>query len=121
MGCVPTARLEVVKAAVPPLIVPVPRTVEPSRKVMVPVADEGTVAVKVMAWLTDAGLAEEASVTVGAPMATVTVVAGEVAALVVAVAATEAVMGLEPMGRLGTVRVATPFTTGEVPSTVLPF
>ena len=71
--------------------------------------------------MSEAGLADEASVTVGAPMATVTVVAGEVAALLVAVSATEAVMGLEPMGRLGTVMVATPFTTGEVPSTVLPF
>lgn len=47
MVCTPALRVEVVKVAIPPLIVPVPRVVEPSRKVIVPVAPEGTVAVKV--------------------------------------------------------------------------
>jgi hypothetical protein len=120
MVWVPIVKVEVDRIAIPPLTVPVPRTVEPSRKVIVPVAAEGTVAVKVTAWFSAAGLAEELSVTVGAPIATVTVVAGDVAALLVAVAATEAVMGLEPIGRLGTVIVATPLTTVAVPSTVEP-
>lgn len=39
--------MEVVKIAVPLLIVPVPRVVEPSRKVILPVALAGNVAVKV--------------------------------------------------------------------------
>jgi hypothetical protein len=39
--------VEVAKLAVPLLIVPVPRGVEPSRKVTVPVTPAGTVAVKV--------------------------------------------------------------------------
>src|SRR5262245_41517905 len=43
---------------------------------MVPVAPAGTVAVKVTAWLSAAGLAEEVNVTVVAPAVTVTVVAG---------------------------------------------
>jgi len=88
---------------------------------MVPVAAlELSEAVNVTAWLNGAGLSEEATVTVGALVATVTLVAGEVAALLVAVSATEAVMGLEPMGRLGTVMVAVPLTTGAVPMTVPP-
>jgi hypothetical protein len=39
--------VEVANVAVPLLIVPVPRLVEPSRKVTVPVAPAGKVAVKV--------------------------------------------------------------------------
>jgi hypothetical protein len=60
-------------------------------------------------------------VTVGVTIPTVTVVEGEVAGLLVLVSATEAVMGLEPTGSDGTVKVATPLTTGAVPSTVDPF
>src|SRR5215475_12310163 len=120
MVWVPMARADVVSVATPPVMGPVPRIVAPSRNVMVPVAVVGTVAVKVTGWLSAAGFSDEVSVTLGVAIATVTVVAGEVAALVVAVSATEAVMGLEPTERLGTVRVATPLTTGAVPSDVEP-
>jgi len=44
----PTERLEVAKVATPPLTVPVPSVVAPSKNVTIPVAVEGdTVAVKV--------------------------------------------------------------------------
>ena len=45
--CVPTERLEVVNVAVEPEMRPDPITVEPSRKVMLPVLLGGTVAVNV--------------------------------------------------------------------------
>jgi hypothetical protein len=48
---VPAARVEVVKVAVPLAIVPVPKAVEPSRNVTVPVTPVRTVAVKVTDWL----------------------------------------------------------------------
>jgi hypothetical protein len=57
--------VEVAKVAVPLLpITPVPRGVEPSRKVTVPVSPEGTVAVKVTDWLTLDGFSEDVSETV---------------------------------------------------------
>jgi hypothetical protein len=83
---------------------------------MVPVAPAGIDAVKTTAWFTAAGFAEEVNATVGVTNPTVTVVAGEVAALLVAVSVTDAVIGLEPIGSDGTVRVATPLTTGAMPS-----
>ena len=52
MECVPRANVEVVKVALPLLSVPVPRVVDPSLKVTVPVGVpplEVTVAVKVTA------------------------------------------------------------------------
>jgi len=90
------ASVDVVSVAMPPLMGPTPRIVAPSRNVMVPVAVEGTVAVKVTGWLSAAGFSDEVSVTLGVAIATVTVVAGEVAAFVFAVSAAEAVIGLEP-------------------------
>ena len=66
--------VEVVKAAVPLLIVPVPSIDEPSRKVTVPVTPVGTVAVKVTDWLKMDGLREDASETVGFVLFTVCVV-----------------------------------------------
>jgi hypothetical protein len=54
------------------LMVPVPRTVVPSRKVTKPVAPACTVAEKVTGWLGEDGFAEEASVTVIAAFATMT-------------------------------------------------
>jgi hypothetical protein len=59
---VPTANVEVEKLAVLVAIVPVPNKVVPSRKLTVPVAPAGTVAVKVMGLPKDAGFTEEASV-----------------------------------------------------------
>ena len=47
MLCTPALSVDVVKDAVPLLTVPVPRAVEPSRKVTVPVTLVLTVAVKV--------------------------------------------------------------------------
>ena len=44
----PAARVELVKDAVPPDIVPVPSVVVPSLKVTVPVAPAGKVAVRVV-------------------------------------------------------------------------
>ena len=62
-----------VKVATPAaLIVPVPITVVPSRKVTRPVAPACTVAEKVTGWPGAEGFAEEASVTVTAVFATVT-------------------------------------------------
>ena len=62
------------RVAVPPLIVPVPSVVEPSRKVTVPVAPVETEAVKVTAWLTVDGLSEDVRPTVGVALLTVCVV-----------------------------------------------
>jgi hypothetical protein len=63
--------VEVVKLAVPPLIVPEPRVVEPSRKVIVPVAVLGKLAVKVTDWLMVEGFSEDVSKTVGVAFVTV--------------------------------------------------
>lgn len=66
--------VEVVKIAVPLLIVPVPRVVEPSRKITVPVVPVVKVAVKVTDWLTLDGFSEDVSATVGVALVTVWVV-----------------------------------------------
>ena len=66
--------VDVVKVAVPLLIVPVPRVVAPSRKVTVPVTPEGTVAVNVTAWLTLDGFNEEVNETLVVALLTVCVV-----------------------------------------------
>src|SRR5580704_12366831 len=82
MGCEPMASDEVVKVAIPEaLMEPTPRTVAPSRKVMAPVAPVFVTAVKVTDWPVEAGLTDEVKVTEPTAFATVTVVAGEVAAL----------------------------------------
>src|SRR3954470_11559900 len=98
-----------------------PSVVEPSVKVIVPVAPEGTVAVKITAWPAADGLTEEISMTTGVGFDTVTTVAGEVAAVYVTDSGIDAVIGLETIGSDGTVMVATPPTIGTVPSTVDPF
>ena len=61
--------------------VPVPRTADPSRNVIVPVAVAGAVAVKVTGWLTIEGLSEDVTATVGAVLLTIWVRGTEVAAL----------------------------------------
>ena len=63
---------------------PVPRTVAPSRKVIVPVAPVGAVAVKVTDWLTIEGLSDDVTATVGAVFTTVMETGGEVAGLLLA-------------------------------------
>lgn len=121
MVCDPIARLEVVKTAIPAeFTAPVPRTTAPSLNVMLPLAAAGTAAVNVTDALNAAGFAEEDSTTVGVIFATTTCVAGEVAALLVSLAATVAVIGFGPSGSEGTVIVADPLTTGAVPITVPP-
>ena len=67
------------KVATPPaLMLPVPRTVVPSRNVTKPVAPACTAAEKVTGWLGEDGFTEEANVTVIAVFATVTGVGGDV-------------------------------------------
>jgi hypothetical protein len=62
---------EVLKLAVPLLTAPVPRVVAPSRNVIVPVAVEATVAVKVTDWLKLEGLTEDVRETDGPVLLTV--------------------------------------------------
>jgi hypothetical protein len=64
-------RVEVVNVAVPLLMEPVPRTVEPSKKVIVPVALEGRLAVKVTDWLNVDGFTEDVSEIAGVALFTV--------------------------------------------------
>jgi hypothetical protein len=70
----PALSVEVARVAVPLVIVPVPRTVEPSRKDTVPVTPAGTVAVKVTDWLKLEGFTEDISKTVVVALLTVWVV-----------------------------------------------
>jgi hypothetical protein len=61
---VPTASELVVSVAIPPLILPVPRTVAPSWKVTAPVVPAGSVAVTVTFAPKVDGFSEEARATV---------------------------------------------------------
>jgi hypothetical protein len=70
----PAFRVEVVKVAVPLLIVPVPRLAEPSKKVTVPVTPVVIEAVKVTDWLTEDGFSDDVRRTVGVSLLTVCVV-----------------------------------------------
>src|ERR1700748_1974281 len=110
----------VVSVVWPLFKVPVPRTVAPSRNVIVPVAVAGAVAVKVTGWLTIEGLSEDVTATVGAVFTTVTETGGEVAGLLLASPGVLAVIGSVPKGRLLTVIVATPPMMGAVPIGVEP-
>jgi hypothetical protein len=62
--CVPAVSELVASVATPPLIVPVPRDVAPSSKVTVPVAPDGTVAVRVTPVPKVDGFGEDARATV---------------------------------------------------------
>jgi hypothetical protein len=110
----------VVRAAWPLVKLPVPRIAAPSRNVIVPVAPAGAIAVKVTGWLTIEGLRDDVTVTVGTVFTTVTIVAVEVAGLLLVSPEVVAVMGSVPTGKLGTVMVATPPTIGAVPMGVEP-
>jgi hypothetical protein len=83
MVCTPALSVEVAKVAVPLVMVPVPRVVEPSRKVTVPVTPAGTVAAKVTDWLTLDGFTEDVSKTVVVALLTVCVVVPVAGALFV--------------------------------------
>ena len=110
----------VVKVVRPPFKVPVPRTVAPSRNVIVPVAPVGAAAVKLTDWLMMEGLSEDVTVTVGAALTTVTTTVGDVAGLLLASPGVLAVIGFVPSGRLVMVIVATPPIIGAVPIGVEP-
>ncbi len=116
----PTINVLVVRVARPPFKVPVPRTVAPSKNVIVPVAPLGAVAVKVTDWLTIEGLSDDVTATVGAALTTVTTTGGEMAGLLLASPGVLAVIGSVPSGRLVTVMVATPPMIGAVPIGVEP-
>lgn len=81
MVWVPPVRVEVAKVATPLAMVPVPRVVEPSRNVTVPVAPVVTVAVNVTDWLMLDGFTDEVSVTVEAVLLTVWVSGAETTGL----------------------------------------
>jgi hypothetical protein len=70
----PALSVEVVKVAVPLLITPVPRVVEPSRKVTMPVTPVGAEDVKVTDWLTVDGFSEDVRRMVGVSLLTICVV-----------------------------------------------
>jgi len=120
IGWVPTINVLVVRVAWPLFKVPVPRMVAPSRKVIVPVAPAGAVAVKVTDWLMTEGFSEDVTTTVGAAFTTVTMTGGEVAGLLLESPGVLAVIGSVPSGRLVTVMVATPPMIGAVPIGVEP-
>ena len=67
----PTINVLVARVARPLFKVPVPRTVAPSKNVIVPVAPVGAVAVKVTDWLMIEGLSDDVTATVGVPLTTV--------------------------------------------------
>ncbi len=119
IGWDPTINVLVVRVARPLFKVPVPRTVAPSRNVIVPVAPVGAVAVKITDWFTIEGLSDDVTATVGAPLTTVTITGGEVAGLLLASPGVLAVIGSVPSGRV-TVIVATPPMIGAVPIGVEP-
>jgi hypothetical protein len=119
IGWDPTVNVLVVRVVTPPFKVPVPRTVAPSRNVIVPVAPLGAVAVKVTDWLMIDGLSDDVTVTVGAALPTVTTTGGETAGLLLASPGVLAVIGSVPSGKV-TVMVATPPTIGAVPIGVEP-
>jgi hypothetical protein len=119
IGWDPTINVLVVRVASPLLKVPVPRTVAPSRNVIVPVAPVGAVAVKITDWLTIEGLSDDVTATVGAALTTVTTTGGEMAGLLLASPGVLAVIGSVPSGKV-TVMVATPPMIGAVPIGVEP-
>jgi hypothetical protein len=110
----------VVRVVWPLFKVPVPRMVDPSRNVIVPVAPAGAVAVKVTGWLTVEGLTDDVTATVGAILTTVTETGGETAGLLLVSPGVLAVIWSVPSGRLLTVMVATPPMIGALPIGVDP-
>jgi hypothetical protein len=101
-------------------MVPVPRTVEPSRKATTPVAPACTAAAKVTGCAGADGFTEDVNVMTEATFATVTCVGGDTTGTLVEAIRADAVIGFEPSGREGTVKVAAPLTTGAVPRRVVP-
>ena len=113
--------VEVANVATPLLIAPVPRVVEPSRKVTVPVVLVGRVAVKITDWLKVEGLTDDVSTTAGDALLTVCVV-DPVAGLLFVSPPNVAVIGSLPTGRIVVVIVTVPVVglTGPLPRVVPP-
>ena len=121
IGFVPTGKEGTVKVAWPLTIGAVPSRVGPSKNETGPDTPEGMGSVIVTGVLAG-GLFDD---TIGATRtgvvgATVTIVAAEVAGLLFASPEVVAVMGSVPIGKDGTVIVATPPTIGAVPIGVVP-
>jgi hypothetical protein len=113
--------VEVANVATPLLSAPVPRVVEPSRKVTVPVVLVGRVAVKITDWLKVEGLTDDVSTTAGDALLTVCVV-DPVAGLLFVSPPNVAVIGSLPTGRIVVVIVTVPVVglTGPLPRVVPP-
>src|ERR1035437_2303884 len=106
MECVPGVRVETDRLAAPPLRVPVPRGVDPSRNCTVPVAVAGvTVAVNRTGCCALEGFTEEVSAT-AEPARTVCVSGAEVLAAAAPSPPYTAVMECAPAVRVGIVSAA---------------
>src|SRR5438270_4350823 len=99
----------------------VPRRVPPSKNETGPETPEGMGSV-IVTGVFGGGLVEDTigATRTGVPGVTVTIVADEVAGLLLASPDVVAVMGSLPIGNEGTVIVATPPTMGAVPIGVVP-
>jgi hypothetical protein len=94
--------------------------VEPSRKVTTPVAPACTAAAKVTGCAGADGFADDVNVMTETTFVTVTCVGGDTMGTLVEVIVADAVIGFEPSGREGTLKVAAPLTTVAVPRRVVP-
>src|ERR1700693_874840 len=122
--CDPTARVDVVNAALPLLSVPVPSTVVPSLNVTdpvgVPVVNDFTVAVKVTGFPCLEGFSEEVTVLDVAAFVTVSVSTAEVLPVKFASPPYTAVIECDPTASVDVVNAALPLLSVPVPSTVVP-
>jgi hypothetical protein len=122
--CDPTASVDVVNVALPPLSVPVPSTLVPSLNVTdpvgVPVVDDFTVAVKVTGFPCFEGLSEELTVLDVAAFVTVSVSTAEVLPVKFASPPYTAVIECDPTASVDVVNVALPPLSVPVPSTLVP-
>jgi hypothetical protein len=117
----PTARLEVVKLAVPPPRAAMPRVAEPSWNVTVPVTPEGvTVAVRVTAWPGVARFGEATRMVVDGALFTSSVTGGDVLALLLASPLYTAVSVWLPTARPEVLRLALPLLKAWLPIVALP-
>jgi len=118
---VPIGKEGTVKVACPLTMVAVPRRVPPSKNETGPDTPEGMGSV-IVTGVFAGGLFEDTigATRTGVAGVTVTIVAVEVAGLLFASPDVVAVMGSVPIGKEGTVIVATPFTIGAEPIGVVP-
>ena len=121
IGFVPTGKEGTVKVAWPLTTGAVPRRVPPSKNEIGPETPEGMGSV-IVTGVFGGGLFDDTigATRMGVAGVTVTIVADEVAGLLFASPDVVAVMGSVPIGKEGTVIVATPPTMGAVPIGVVP-